>query len=169
MRRITFVVYPGCSAIALAALSVFETANMFEKRGLFLSLCFGDRWRGQHFAESAARDRTVQQQARQHAHHRRRRNLAGAASSCHDQVCPRGGARASACNGDLHGSVCTSGSGPSRRAPRDHALALCARAAEAGAGGEPRADHARRRRLPRSARRVRWAVGDPGRVRRRLH
>lgn len=32
MRRITFVVYPGCSAIALAALSVFETANMFEER-----------------------------------------------------------------------------------------------------------------------------------------
>ncbi len=29
MRLITFVVYPGCSAIALAALSVFETANMF--------------------------------------------------------------------------------------------------------------------------------------------
>lgn len=29
MRRITFVVYPGNSVIALAALSVFETANMF--------------------------------------------------------------------------------------------------------------------------------------------
>ncbi len=32
MRRITFVVYPGCSAIALAALTVFETANTFEAR-----------------------------------------------------------------------------------------------------------------------------------------
>jgi len=31
MRLITFVVYPGCSAIALAALSVFETANMFAE------------------------------------------------------------------------------------------------------------------------------------------
>src|SRR6185437_8626312 len=29
MRRITFVVYPGNSVIALAALSVFETANIF--------------------------------------------------------------------------------------------------------------------------------------------
>lgn len=29
MRRVTFVVYPGNSVIALAALSVFETANMF--------------------------------------------------------------------------------------------------------------------------------------------
>lgn len=29
MRRITLVVYPGSSVIALAALSVFETANMF--------------------------------------------------------------------------------------------------------------------------------------------
>lgn len=29
MRRITFVVYPGNSVIAIAALSVFETANMF--------------------------------------------------------------------------------------------------------------------------------------------
>jgi transcriptional regulator GlxA family with amidase domain len=32
MRHITFVAYPGCSAIALAALSVFETVNMIEKR-----------------------------------------------------------------------------------------------------------------------------------------
>jgi len=32
MRRITFVVYPGYSVIALAALSVFETANMLEER-----------------------------------------------------------------------------------------------------------------------------------------
>ncbi|MGO4685797.1 GlxA family transcriptional regulator [Hyphomicrobium sp. 2TAF46] len=31
MRRITFVVYPGYSVIALAALSVFETANMLEE------------------------------------------------------------------------------------------------------------------------------------------
>ena len=31
MRRITFVVYPGCSVIALAAFSVFETANMLQK------------------------------------------------------------------------------------------------------------------------------------------
>ncbi|HET6389390.1 GlxA family transcriptional regulator [Hyphomicrobium sp.] len=31
MRRITFVVYPGCSVIALAAFSVFETANMLER------------------------------------------------------------------------------------------------------------------------------------------
>lgn len=30
MRRITFVVYPGHSVIALAALSVFETANMYK-------------------------------------------------------------------------------------------------------------------------------------------
>jgi transcriptional regulator GlxA family with amidase domain len=29
MRRITFVIYPGYSVIAVAALSVFETANMF--------------------------------------------------------------------------------------------------------------------------------------------
>lgn len=30
MRRITFTVYPGTSVIALAALTVFETANMFS-------------------------------------------------------------------------------------------------------------------------------------------
>lgn len=32
MRRITFVTYPGYSVIALAALSVFETANMFAQK-----------------------------------------------------------------------------------------------------------------------------------------
>ncbi len=32
MRRITFLVFPGHSVIALAALSVFETANMVEER-----------------------------------------------------------------------------------------------------------------------------------------
>ena len=31
MRRITVILYPGNSVIALAALSVFETANMFAE------------------------------------------------------------------------------------------------------------------------------------------
>lgn len=35
MRRITFVVYPGNSVIALAALSVFETANMVAEQALY--------------------------------------------------------------------------------------------------------------------------------------
>lgn len=35
MRRITFVVYPGYSVMALAAVSAFETANMLEEQSLY--------------------------------------------------------------------------------------------------------------------------------------
>jgi transcriptional regulator GlxA family with amidase domain len=35
MRRIAFVIYPGYSVIALAAVSVFETANMLEGQTLY--------------------------------------------------------------------------------------------------------------------------------------
>lgn len=35
MRRITFVIYPGYSVIALAAVSAFETANMLEDKALY--------------------------------------------------------------------------------------------------------------------------------------